>query len=84
MARVSESPRNDSPQSQSPSQPQTQPPLRRAGWMRIGVLLLLGAVCVAIGHWEIAPLFAAVAVVVWWTDRGIGAKPPERPGPPEG
>jgi hypothetical protein len=69
---VTEAPRDDRPQSP-----------RRAGWLRIGIFFLLGGVCAAIGHWEIAPLFAIVGITVWWIDRGIGRKPPAGQPPPE-
>src|SRR5262245_28558558 len=68
----------------APADPRSSPPPRRAGWWRIAAFFVMGGACVALGHYEIAPLFAGVGVLVWWIDRGLGKPPSEGPGPTGG
>lgn len=49
-------------------------PTRRIGWVRIGLFVLLGGVCAAIGEYGIAALFAVVAATLAWIDRKPAAR----------
>jgi hypothetical protein len=64
--------------------PSSSPPPRKAGVWRVVAFFVMAGACVLLGHPEIAPLFAALGVVVWWIDRGIGKPPPGGGGASEG
>lgn len=54
--------------------PERRPSPRRAGWIRIALFFVLGGVCVVLGHYEVAALFAAVGALVAWIDLGIAGR----------
>ncbi|MFN0207212.1 MAG: hypothetical protein ACKVS6_12985 [Planctomycetota bacterium] len=58
----------------NPEPPPERKPRRRAGWIRVLILALIGGVFAYEGQLGVAVLAWGVAAVVWWISREIDSR----------